>query len=278
MVVLGLGALLMLAGKLFEPEEIATMIEEADQFEAAHPDAFQEVGGVHAAKLGPEEAPATFFLIHGSPGDWRAFSQYLRDPELTDRYQVVAPDRPGYGQTGLGKTMRSLQDQAEVLIPWAEASPGKRIWVGHSFGVPIIAKLAVLRPDLVDGLVFVAGAMDAELEPKRWFHRIGDTWIARWVLPPDWDVANQEAIAFEHELELMEPEWKEIEAPTTIIHATDDTLASYQHVPFTMERMTQAPVKLVKLESGDHFILWNRYNVIKQEMLELATADSQDGS
>ncbi len=261
--------ILMVLAKLFQPDEIAIMMADAERFEATHPQAFHAVEGVHAARVGPQNASATFFLIHGSPGDWRAFSHYLMDPELTTNHQLVVPDRPGYGLTDRGKTMRSLADQARALVPWAEAVEGKRIWVGHSFGVPIIAKLAVLRPDLVDGMVWVAGAMSAEYERKRWFHRAGDTWVARWLLPSDWDVANQEAIAFEGELERRDPEWARIQSPTTIIHATDDSLADYRHVDFTLERMTQVPPKLVKLDSGDHFILWNRYEVIKREMLAL---------
>jgi len=270
--ILLLTLVLIAMGKVMMPEEIATMMAEAEAFEEEHPEAFQSQGGVHAARVGPAKPEATYFLIHGSPGDWQAFVHYLKDEELTERYQLIAPDRPGYGQTAKGQPLRSFREQAEALVPWAESvQSGERIWVGHSFGVPIIAKLAVIRPDLVDGMVFVAGAMDAELEPRKWYHKAGNTWLARLLLPSDWDVANQESIAFEQELAAMEPEWSQIDCPVTIIHARDDSLADYRHVDFTMERMRNPKPKLVELDSGDHFIPWNRYDRVKEEMVALAS-------
>jgi pimeloyl-ACP methyl ester carboxylesterase len=41
------------------------------------------------------------------------------------------------------------------------------ILVGHSLGGPLIARMTMDYPELIDGLVFVAGSVAPKLEPPR---------------------------------------------------------------------------------------------------------------
>lgn len=91
-------------------------------------------------------------LLHGQPGaarTWRHVSQ-----PLSQRARVIAPDRPGYGETGgraLGiadnaRAVRALLDRLELE---------RAVLVGHSWGGGVAISLAQSDPGRVAGLVLV---------------------------------------------------------------------------------------------------------------------------
>ncbi len=49
-------------------------------------------------EAGPADAP-TVLLLHGFPTSSHMFRNLI--PELADRYHVIAPDYPGYGQSDM---------------------------------------------------------------------------------------------------------------------------------------------------------------------------------
>ncbi|MEM9481529.1 MAG: alpha/beta hydrolase [Verrucomicrobiota bacterium] len=252
-------------------EEMKQMAEDARNFAAEVEDGFATIDGIHTAVHGNPTADVALYFVHGSPGDWTAFSSYLMNEELNKNFLMFSPDRPGYGSTEPGVTDGSFASQARRLASLAKDVEAKKIWIGHSFGVPIIAKLAADRPDLVDGMIFIGGAMSVEFERKKWYHSLGNTRLARAVLSDSWRVANEEAIAFEDEFVNLEADWKKITCPVTIIHATNDSLADYRHVDFAVEQLTNAKVDVVKLEKGDHFVLWSDPGIVIETIAEMAT-------
>lgn len=268
LILLALGLFCVGGCSMLMPKELRASDRRAAAFEKAHPEAFSTRGELKLAQVGTVERP-TLVLLHGAPGDWAAWAEVLADPELSERFTILAPDRPGYGGSRPGQVEGSMAAQAAELVQLVADREGPILWAGHSFGVSIAARVAMDFPDQVDGLLFVAGAMSPEYERKKWYHSLGDTWVARRILPAGLDVANQEAIAFEAELEDMVPLWKKIECPTLILHCRTDGLADFRHVAFTQAHMTNAPLETVVFESGGHFILWNRHDDIKAGILRL---------
>lgn len=238
----------------------------------SHPQSAEKVGPLFGVRQGRKDSTTSIFLVHGSPGDWSAFRRYLEDPDLTDKFQVISVDRLGYGRSNPNQTISSFQDQADALIPWAQQATGKRIWLGHSFGVPIIAKLAVSTPELVDGLILVSGAMDPDYEEKRWFHHLAEQGISRAILSRDLTRANEEAIAFHAELQTMGSDWQSIRCPTILLHAKNDQLAHPAHIPYTEDRFRRGkvPYHLNMLPDGNHFLIWNRYDIVISEIRAMA--------
>ncbi|MFN3499708.1 MAG: alpha/beta fold hydrolase, partial [Pannonibacter indicus] len=59
---------------------------------------FQTAGGVEVfyREAGPADAPV-ILLLHGFPTSSHMFRDLI--PLLADRYRLVAPDLPGFGQT-----------------------------------------------------------------------------------------------------------------------------------------------------------------------------------
>ena len=51
---------------------------------------------IHYAQTGKEDLP-TLVFVHGTPGSWNAFSDYMIDKELLRAFRMVSIDRPGFG-------------------------------------------------------------------------------------------------------------------------------------------------------------------------------------
>lgn len=89
--------------------------------------------------------------------------------------------------------------------------------VGHSLGGPLIARVAMDYPELVDGLIMVAPSIDPGLEPKEWFRAPLATPFFSWILPRSFRASNDELYQLKPELENMLTRWPEVIAPTIVI-------------------------------------------------------------
>mgnify|MGYP006422752319 CR=1 FL=1 len=102
-----------------------------------------------------------------------------------------AAHRLGYGNSTPGHEL-SLEAHARSLEPFltgtfsSDAQRGVRpILVGHSCGGPVALRAAVEYPDLVGGVVLVAGATDPYMQDSRWFRRLVNR--VSLVVPEPWE-------------------------------------------------------------------------------------------
>ena len=224
-----------------------------------------------------EEGAPLIVFVHGSPGSWSAFRDYLKDSELRSAARLVAVDRPGFGQSNPGQPEPSLKRQAELLSPVLRIPNARCILVGHSLGGPVIVRIAMDYPEQVQGLVIVAGSVDPDQERLEWYHKVADYRVVRWILPRDWDVSNQEILPLAGELQEMLPLWTQVRAPTLLVHGDEDGLVPYANVAFAVAQLTNASARVVRVEQGDHFILWSREELVRDAALALLRGESPDG-
>lgn len=119
----------------------------------------------------PDDRPPVLFL-HGASGN-------LNEPRaamagrLTDR-RVIFVDRPGHGHSARpDRSYSSPAVQAHVIAGLLERlDTGPAVVVGHSWGGSVAAALAVLHPDTVAGLVFVAPATHPWPGGVTWYYPI----------------------------------------------------------------------------------------------------------
>ncbi len=234
---------------------------------------------MHYTITGSDTLPLVLF-VHGAPGSSSQMLDYLADTTLTKIAQVATADRPGYGYSGFGIAEPSLEKQALALKPILEKhGTGRTILVGHSFGGPVIARMAMDFPELTGGLILVAGSIDPELEPEYWWQKPLDWPVFRWMLPPAFRVSNQEILPLKSELTKMLPLWSNITCPVTVIQGTKDKLVDPGNAHFAAKKLTKSSrLEIDTLENKDHFIMWTeRSHITKKitEMLELTSTNPE---
>ncbi len=233
---------------------------------------FYQVGkrSMHYAKTGNDSGPVVFF-VHGSPGSLGDYIDFLSDTTLRQVSTLIAVDRPGFGQSNFGRAEPSLEAQAALIKPLVQQYKKDRpvILVGHSLGGPVIARMAMEYPELIDGLVFVAASVDPELEPGRWWRAPFITPFFHWLVPQSLRASNDELYALKPELKGMLPYWKNIKAKAIIIQGTQDSLVPPANAEFTKKNLSHTEVKIVYEEGMDHFVPWSHPHLIKHAVLEL---------
>jgi len=109
-------------------------------------------------EAGPADAPV-LLLLHGFPTSSHMFRNLI--PLLADRYRVIAPDYPGYGQSDapdrseFDYTFANLANVIEKLTVALEAT--KYSMYVMDYGAPIGYRLALKHPERVQALIVQNG-------------------------------------------------------------------------------------------------------------------------
>jgi pimeloyl-ACP methyl ester carboxylesterase len=90
-------------------------------------------------------------LLHSALGDSRLWHRQIA--ALAGRYEVVAPDLPGWGRSPLPTEPFSFVEVVDALLPAA--------LVGNSFGGAIALRTALAHPDRVSKLVLIDSGLPA---------------------------------------------------------------------------------------------------------------------
>lgn len=211
-------------------------------------------------------------LVHGSPGSWEAWAAFLQNPKLTENFHIIAVDRPGYGESSAGTSERNLGHQADDIVEALQFNKSglPALLVGHSFGGPVIAQIAVNHPAKIAGLIFVASSVDPELEDIKWYQHLGTWWPFRVILPTDLRVCNEEIYALKPELEALAKGIPQISVPVIIIHGDEDPLVPVENVGY-LEKKIKADlvVETSILQGMNHFVPWKAPQVIVDAILKL---------
>jgi pimeloyl-ACP methyl ester carboxylesterase len=105
-------------------------------------------------EAGSKDAP-TLLLLHGFPSAGHMFRDLI--PHLADRFHIVAPDLPGFGQSDLaarGMFAYTFDHIAEVLDRFTEVVGLKRfaIYV-FDYGAPTGFRIAAKRPERITAII-----------------------------------------------------------------------------------------------------------------------------
>jgi pimeloyl-ACP methyl ester carboxylesterase len=105
-------------------------------------------------EAGPPDAPA-LLLLHGFPSAGHMFRDLI--PALSDRYHVIAPDLPGFGQSAMpprAEFTYSFESIARVIGRFTEVVGLRRfaIYV-FDYGAPTGFRIALKYPDRITAII-----------------------------------------------------------------------------------------------------------------------------
>lgn len=109
-------------------------------------------------EAGPKDAP-TILLLHGFPTSSHMFRNLI--PALSDRYHVIAPDYPGYGQSSMpkvGEFNYTFDNIAEIMEELILKLGVKRysLYV-MDYGAPVGFRIAANHPERIQSLIIQNG-------------------------------------------------------------------------------------------------------------------------
>ena len=238
--------------------------------------AIQQVDGhnIHYAVTGSDTMP-TIVFIHGTPGSWDAFANYLKDSALLQHYRLISIDRPGFGYSDFGKPYH-LQQQSEIMSPVLQTfKNGKPLFlVGHSLGGPMLIKLSADNPALFSALVIISGSIDpAEEKPEKWRPWLFKTPL-NLLMPGALRQSNEEIWYFKKDLVALKNDFKKIHCPVIFIHGQKDTWVPPDNVAYGKKMLVNAAaVSELFFADGNHFIPWTKFDEIKKALLSLVEVD-----
>ena len=223
---------------------------------------------IHYNKIGNKNLPALVF-IHGSPGSWDGYLDYLIENQLLNKYYMISYDRPGFGKSTPKIAEKNLKKQANIIHKIIEKLNIKEIYlVGHSFGGPIALQYAIDYPLECKKIFILAGSVDPEQEKEEWFQTLGNLSLIRKILPSALDISNQEILALKSELNQMILFYDSIRIPIIVYHGEEDSLVPIENAYFLKTKLKNSTVNLIIEKDLNHFIPWNRKEKVIKELLK----------
>ena len=121
-------------------------------------------------EAGPRDAP-TVLLLHGFPTSSHMFRNLI--PALADKYHVVAPDYPGFGNSSAPSVKEfdyTFDNLANVIDKFTQQVGLKKYSIYlMDYGAPVGFRLAVKHPERVQSLIVQNGnAYDEGLDNEFW--------------------------------------------------------------------------------------------------------------
>ena len=138
-------------------------------------------------EAGPRDAPA-LLLLHGFPSAGHMFRDLI--PALSDRYHVIAPDLPGFGQSDMPPRATfsyTFDHIADVIDRFTEVVGLSRfaIYV-FDYGAPTGFRIALKHPDRITAIISQNGNAYEE--------GLSDGWTPIRAYWQDPSAANREAL------------------------------------------------------------------------------------
>ncbi|HEX4853578.1 alpha/beta hydrolase [Arenimonas sp.] len=201
-----------------------------------------EIQGVRVfyREAGPADAPAVL-LLHG----FGASSHMFRDliPTLAERYRVIAPDLPGFGQTTIKDGVKfayTFDNVASIIDDFTDHKGLDRyaIYV-FDYGAPVGWRLAVANPRKITAIVSQNGNAYEEGLSEGW----ADMRKA-WDAPT---AANREALRRFNTPEMIKWQYTEGVRDTSLIAPE-----SYQLASAAIERLGVDPQMDLLLDYGSN--------------------------
>lgn len=135
-----------------------------------------------------DDAPSAAPLLVWAHGWGHTHANLLPLAEAMRPATSALIEFPGFGASPLPPGLWGTADYADACAEWlASLQPGRRVWIGHSFGCRVGLQLATRHPDAVDGLFLIAAAgLAPRRSPEQRLRLVARRWaflLARGLVP-----------------------------------------------------------------------------------------------
>ncbi len=231
------------------------------------------------AQAGDITETQAILFIHGSPGRWDAFEDYLSDPALTEHALLISYDRPGWGLSNIAEeSAGKFAEQSAAAIRIMATYPHKRwILVGHSLGASIAPQImldASEQGHTVDALILLAGSLSPELGKARWYNHVANTLLGRLVLGTSLRQSNREIMRLRDELIALADrlQGESLVTSVTILQGRQDKLVAPENADYAQQHWPSVfrQLNIEVIEDAGHFLPWrNRQQVMTTILSQL---------
>lgn len=225
---------------------------------------------IHYIQTGKKDA-STLFFVHGSPGSWDAYKDFLKDSLLLSKFRMIAIDRIGFGYSNFGKA-ENLKTQTFILEEFIKQTENKKpiYLIGHSMGGPTIVQMAAEKPNDYKELIILAGALDPMAENPETWRAVIKTRPIRYIIPGALRPSNDELWWLKRDLYDLKPKLKNITSKVVIIHGTKDPLVPYSNVEYMKrEFINVKSLEVIPIKDADHFIPWEHFKEVRDVLYKL---------
>ena len=209
-------------------------------------------------------------FVHGSPGSALDFKRYLTDPALNEVANLFAFDRIGYNPSNKGEVLSSMEEEVEQLnLIMAGMDEKNSIVVGYSYG----GTLVMASPNDFKRKVALAASVRGDLEPMFALMKLYDFTLTRALIPPVLRGATREKLRHKKELMHRETMWTKSKSPVLAIHGDQDWIVPYENSIYLQGLFRERKFELIRIDQGDHALIWNKYDLIQNALLDVLRKD-----
>ncbi len=207
-------------------------------------------------------------MIHGTPGSWSTFAFVLGNVKLQKTNHLISVDRLDWGESENSDKQISYPDfdaQVNAIAQMIrQATDQPVILVGHSLGASMAPSIAIKYPEIVKGIILVAGTVDPKLGGPRWYNKVARWKVIQWFLPDELIKSNKEIYTLKAGLKDAEKHWESLNIPITVIQGMKDKLVDPENVDFVEKKYANKTdlLKVTRLQKSGHFIPWEHTDEI----------------
>lgn len=225
-----------------------------------HSFSYRLLSVIHNPKL------PTLIFIHGSIGSCADFKEYMQDPDLLKKYNMVAYDRIGYNYNNEDHVQESIAFERDLLDDLISSlNTNTVILTGYSYGGPI----ALATKHQVKKIILLAPAVYSKVEPTPWAVNFYKWPLTRWLVPKIWKEASREKLSHPKDLENFENKWKETTNTILSIHGTSDWIVPHSNSEFLLKEFPSEQFQLLDIQDTGHELIWTQFSFIKQQLLNI---------
>lgn len=225
---------------------------------------------IHYAKIISNDSLPYLIFVHGAPGAWYGFLNFMDDSLLQKKFNMIAVDRIGYGKSNYGKQELNTALQARCiyeLIKKENKFKKPVTLLGRSYGAPICAKISINHFDEINHLVMVSPVIDPAKEKFYWFSKLGKLKIIQLILPKMLNVATAEKYIHSKEMNQFEKQWQRLFVPTTVITGALDRIADTSNFSYAKKHLINCDTTLLMIKDAGHLVTYEKPELIREILL-----------